>query len=441
MSAPATVTVPGTVTVTATGGTNLGDDIGFLILSRGTDVRRIPFWFLTSAPKLASERSLPLVRPGLHTGTTAGGQSLVSAYRYPTGGDTPTPDPSASTASTSPASPRTSASSCSPARSRRTSPSTAARTTSPATPALPLDVNPYRATYGLPRKVPGVVLPAHGVYDIVFDSRVAGRRDLHVPLLGERRHAAEATPRVDDGRHRRRRRSTVARASTRRRSSRGSTAKRPTPPTPRQDPHPAPPGTHTLSVTASDYQETKNMEDVPPVLPNTATLPPASWFASRGSLVALRARSSCRQVREVSLDGARELVASSSLTTRRCRRRLGRFAAAGRSPRCGAGAATPPPRAARAPRRATRLRLGSLPKDRRDRTLLRDFGAVTHRLPCLGWLRSFGLRRRQESPPPVTEPPTTTVTKTMATHLLSRRTGLCGLLTVGPRPRQSQAPR
>jgi hypothetical protein len=31
-------------------------------------------------------------------------------------------------------------------------------------------------------------------------------------------------------------------------------------------------GMHTLKVTVSDYQETKNMEDVGPVLPNTRSL-------------------------------------------------------------------------------------------------------------------------------------------------------------------------
>jgi len=31
------------------------------------------------------------------------------------------------------------------------------------------------------------------------------------------------------------------------------------------------PGTHRVSVTVSDYQETKNMEDVGPILPNTRT--------------------------------------------------------------------------------------------------------------------------------------------------------------------------
>ena len=31
-------------------------------------------------------------------------------------------------------------------------------------------------------------------------------------------------------------------------------------------------GRHTLVLSVADYQETKNMEDVPPILPNTATL-------------------------------------------------------------------------------------------------------------------------------------------------------------------------
>src|SRR5581483_936738 len=66
VSAPPSVTVPGTLTVTATGGTDLGDDSGFVVLTRGADVWRIPFWFLTSAPRLAGERALALTRPGVY---------------------------------------------------------------------------------------------------------------------------------------------------------------------------------------------------------------------------------------------------------------------------------------------------------------------------------------------------------------------------------------
>ena len=35
---------------------------------------------------------------------------------------------------------------------------------------------------------------------------------------------------------------------------------------------PASAGTHTLELAVSDYQETKNMEDVVKILPNTTTL-------------------------------------------------------------------------------------------------------------------------------------------------------------------------
>ena len=35
---------------------------------------------------------------------------------------------------------------------------------------------------------------------------------------------------------------------------------------------PVPPGRHVVTVSAADYQETKNMEDVGPILPNTRVL-------------------------------------------------------------------------------------------------------------------------------------------------------------------------
>ena len=54
---PATVTVPGELALTATGAQTPGDNSGYVVLTRGTDVRRIPFWFLTTAPKLAREKA------------------------------------------------------------------------------------------------------------------------------------------------------------------------------------------------------------------------------------------------------------------------------------------------------------------------------------------------------------------------------------------------
>src|SRR5207237_8188619 len=41
--------------------------------------------------------------------------------------------------------------------------------------APPVDQNPYRATYGRHRLVAGVVLPAPGLYDVVFDTPRAAR--------------------------------------------------------------------------------------------------------------------------------------------------------------------------------------------------------------------------------------------------------------------------
>jgi subtilisin family serine protease len=273
VSTPATVTVPGALPVTATGGTNLGDDIGFVVLSRGTDVRRIPFWFLTSAPKLASERAVPLTKPGLHTGTTAGGQSLVSTYRYPTGGDVHYPGPERVYRVRITGSPANFGvvvlhGAATPHITFYGSEDHLAGYT-----ALPIDLNPYRQWYGLPRNVSGVVLPAHGVYDIVFDTRTAAPtaftfrfwvNDVTPPKLRvlsakggdivvsavDRGSGVDPTTMIAsvDGRS----------ATTTYRDGRVHI--------------PAQPGRHTLSLTVSDYQETKNMEDVGPVLPNTATL-------------------------------------------------------------------------------------------------------------------------------------------------------------------------
>ena len=45
VTVPPTVTVPGQLTVTATGAQATGEASGFVVLTHGTDVRRIPYWF------------------------------------------------------------------------------------------------------------------------------------------------------------------------------------------------------------------------------------------------------------------------------------------------------------------------------------------------------------------------------------------------------------
>ncbi len=51
-------------TVTANAAKASQDETGFVVLTNGANTRRIPFWFATTAPKLASEPTTTLTRPG-----------------------------------------------------------------------------------------------------------------------------------------------------------------------------------------------------------------------------------------------------------------------------------------------------------------------------------------------------------------------------------------
>jgi len=141
--------------------------------------------------------------------------------------------------------------------------------------ALPLDLNPYRSSYFQARPVAGVVLPAPGIYDIVFDSPRRARRGAFafrfwigdttppaVRILSARRGVLRLAVQdggagVDpaslhatiDGRS-----VPIAYADGVARVA-GISA-----------------GAHEVTFRVSDYQETKNMEEIGPVLPNTRTL-------------------------------------------------------------------------------------------------------------------------------------------------------------------------
>jgi len=62
-----------------------GEATGFVVLTRGTDVRRVPYWFRVESPKLGTEPARTVTHAGTYTGNTAGKPSLVSSYRYPDG--------------------------------------------------------------------------------------------------------------------------------------------------------------------------------------------------------------------------------------------------------------------------------------------------------------------------------------------------------------------
>ena len=274
VTVPATVTVPGTLTVTATAGAQAQTVSSFVVLSNGTESRRIPFWFATSTPKLGTEPARTLTAPGTYTATTVGGASLVSDYRYPTGGEPSYPGPERVfrfrlTKNVANFGVVVTSGHAVPHVVIGTSEDHLAGYT-----GLPLDLNPYRKQYGASRAIAGAVLPAPGVYSIVFDTTSAAR-------------AGRFTFRfwVNDTTPPRLRLTSSRGAIVVTATDRGSGVD-PASIAATLDGHNVPaklgtdgtiriaaaPGRHALSVTASDYQETKNMEDVPPVLPNTATL-------------------------------------------------------------------------------------------------------------------------------------------------------------------------
>jgi subtilisin family serine protease len=274
VTVPPTVTVPGTLTVTATAGATAQQVSGFVVLSNGTETRRIPYWFETSVPKLGTEPARTLAQPGIYTGTTAGGPSLVSTYRFPTGGDRTYPGPERVYRFRLS---KTVANFGVVVTSGRAVPHVVVGTSEDhlaGYTGLPLDLNPYRKQYGALRPIAGAVLPAPGVYSISFDTAspaAAGKftfrfwvNDVTPPRLRVKslQHAivvasTDAGSGVDPG--------SIAVTV----DGRTVPAKLAADGTIRIA---AAAGRHLLVVRASDYQETKNMEDVGPILPNTTTL-------------------------------------------------------------------------------------------------------------------------------------------------------------------------
>jgi minor extracellular serine protease Vpr len=70
------------ITAHASGGAAAGDDFGFVVLSRGGVVRRIPYGFSVIRPQLAGAQAVQL-KP-VQSGTTAEGVNRASFYRWPT---------------------------------------------------------------------------------------------------------------------------------------------------------------------------------------------------------------------------------------------------------------------------------------------------------------------------------------------------------------------
>jgi subtilisin family serine protease len=185
VSFPATVTVPGTLPVTVT--TSRAPDLelrGYIVLTRGSDRRRIPYWFRTGAPKLAGAKTAPLRRAGVYSSTTKGGSSRVSRYLFPDkpagfgfSAELPGPERVFRVTLTRPAV-NFGVAITSRAPGVRVEPRIVLagderRLTGYA--AFPFNLNPYLRTFGDPVLASGVILPAAGAYDVVFDTPSAAR--------------------------------------------------------------------------------------------------------------------------------------------------------------------------------------------------------------------------------------------------------------------------
>ena len=272
ISVPSTVTVPGTLAVTATAGAAAGDVDGFVVLSNGAVTRRIPFWLDVAAPKLGEEPRTLLAHPGVYRGTTRGAPSLITTYRYPTG-DSAYPGPERAYRVVITGAPANFgvvvlSGNVTPHVTFDGSEDRLVGYT-----GLPVDLNPYRRSYGERIPVAGDVLPAPGVYDIVFDTSSAAaagpfsfrywlndttppRVRLRSTVGGIVFSATDAGSGVDPDSIV----ATVGGVFAHVRWADGAI-------------HiPATPGRHRVTLSVADYQETKNMEDIGPILPNTTTI-------------------------------------------------------------------------------------------------------------------------------------------------------------------------
>jgi subtilisin family serine protease len=265
-----------------------GDGTGFVVLTRGSDVRRVAFWFHVEVPRLGLDPHRTLSRPGLYRGDTAGQASRVSTYRYPQRGLTPgVPTRLGGPEQVFRFTLRKRVANFGVAIVRhapgiRVSPRLVAghdENRVVGYTGLPASLNPYQG-FDRAEPVVGAVLPDPGTYEFVFDTPTGARpgaftfrfwvNDTSRPsihLLG--RHAKIGRPirlAVRDSGSGVDPQSIHAKVGgkwARFTYSHGVLL---------LQTNELRPGTQALLVEVSDYQETKNMEDVGPVLPNSRVL-------------------------------------------------------------------------------------------------------------------------------------------------------------------------
>ena len=283
-----TTSVPGQLVVTATAspGAPQATHTGFVVLSRGSTTRRIPFWFRVAAPALPTEPATPLTQTGTYHGDTRGKPSLVDSYRYPEDArllgverSLRGPEQVFHVALSSPVANfgvavTGGASSVEPRVVRNADENQLTGDI-----GLPYNANPYLPAFGTASRVAGAALPGAGAYDVVFDSAapsgggaftfrfwIGDTTPPRLKLLSARGgslrvRATDGGAGIDpqfvrvfiDGRRRPAHYDAAKNLVTA--SLKGLAHRR-----------------HRLTLIVSDYQETKNMENVRRILPNTARL-------------------------------------------------------------------------------------------------------------------------------------------------------------------------
>ena len=273
-----------TVSPTATA----GDGTGFVVLTRGADVRRVAFWFHVEVPRLKLDPHRILRGPGLYHGDTAGKASRVASYRYPQRGLAPgVPRRLGGPEQVFRFTLRRQVANFGivivrSAPGMRVSPRLVAGNDENRVvgyTGIPASLDPYQG-FDRAEPVVGAVLPDPGTYEFVFDTPTGAKpgafefrfwindtsppsiRTLHHNVkigrpirLSVRDSGSEVDPRSFHAK--------VGGKSVRLTYAHGVLLLRT---------KGLRAGKQAVLVRASDYQETKNMEDVGPVLPNTRVL-------------------------------------------------------------------------------------------------------------------------------------------------------------------------
>ncbi len=288
---PASVTVPGELEyeVVAASSAAQGELSGSIALNNGVAERHVPFWARVATAALARHKPIALSGGGPHRGTTKGQPALVSRYRYPE-------DPRGLGVQDVLRGPErvyrlrisrrvanfgvviTGRAPGVTVEPRIVFGLDENRLTNIA--ALPVVENPYLEFYGSRVLVAGALSPRRGEYAIVFDSPTnagAGRfsfrywvHDVTPPTLRLRTNTVavgrpilvSATD-TGSGVYPNNLVATVGETSVRATYARGAV---------RVDTKRLAPGRYRLRLRVSDYQETRNTENVARILPNTRIL-------------------------------------------------------------------------------------------------------------------------------------------------------------------------